>query len=107
MNELALYNYAGQERMFVSSVPAKPKYQHIPATVDSNWKMPSAPVGEKCQECGAKIEPIAHNTGDGWFLGWHCSSGCCEPIEDGMDVWPFVEDTANWRDLQTIGFVLV
>ena len=107
MNELAAYNYTGQERIFLWPASAKPKYQYAPATIASNWKMPVSPVGEKCPECGDVIEPIAHDTGDGWFLGWHCSSGCCEPIEDGMDSWPFVEETANWRDLQNIGFVLV
>mgnify|MGYP001575745007 CR=1 FL=1 len=112
MNEFAQYNYRSQELLasWLIHLPVAEKKQYVPATIRPDWKMPESPVGKICPECGEKIEPIAHNTGDGWFLGWQCEGGICatDKLEDGMiDVWPFVEETANWRDLQDAGFTIV
>lgn len=80
------------------------------ATLKKDWKMPTPP---KC-ECGYDIKPIAHNTGDGIYLGWNdwceeCNSNstiyCNE--DDFVGLWPFEEEYAFMRDFESIGFMIV
>ncbi len=67
------------------------------------------PQVTQCPKCSSTPIPIAHDTGDGWFLGWECLNGC-EPKEweDGMvGFWPREQETISASELQELGFKIV
>ena len=69
-----------------------------PATVRSEWAMPSIPIG---------YVPAVHHTGDGWWAHFYRDSdGEC--IDIGGDAgWPFVEKVAYASDWERLGFEVV
>lgn len=55
-----------------------------------------------CPDCGHALLKEAHNTGDGWALGWSCEHGRCyfhEVIE-----WPFGDAWMMPADLRAFGY---
>lgn len=74
------------------------------ATIKPSWTMPDPPQ-QTCSDCGNQLSiPVAIDTGDGWLLAWDCPKDCGMDDEPMIDIWPFVENTANWMDLEKAGF---
>lgn len=72
------------------------------ATVRPDWKMPEPPP---YPPSSGSWRAIAVDAGDAWVLCWGGENG-----DEGPDmgaVWPFVEDEANWRDFESLGFEVV
>jgi hypothetical protein len=77
-------------------------------TLKKDWIMPSSP---KCS-CGARISPIAHDTGDGVYLGWddwcsECHNHFDSEGYDDFGKWPFEETVACMKSFEDIGFKIV
>lgn len=76
--------------------------KQTPATMRPDWRLPLTPT---CPEHDEPMNPVCHNTGDGWWWGWECDAlGCLHIIEEPVDFdWPFVEDRARASDWERLG----
>jgi len=63
--------------------------------------------GMLCSGCKVKMDPIAHDTGDGWWLGYECPDCGDVTPEDGLIEWPFSCETATAKMLEDVGFLIV
>lgn len=81
-----------QERV---SLSARVCTKSLSQTIKATWTMPT----REC--CGIAMRPVAHDTGDGWWLGLVCNN--CQSDNDKID-WPFTKDSVYALDLRAAGF---
>lgn len=68
-----------------------------------NWRISI----RSCLGCSVWMTPVAHDTGDGWWLSYECDA-CGEQLaEDEAIEWPFVSDRASPDQLEAVGFRIV
>ncbi len=58
-----------------------------------------------CTTCGALLNKVAVDTGDGWLLTWECKECGCD--EDDFIDWPFGEEALSVNDLIRRGYEVV